>query len=166
VMNNPPPKRTAAAVCFTCGRASRVRRRGRSTAFRHVAEESRLFRNARHRTSATDYRVIGVLATVLCACTLIMWVRSHFTGDYVYLGGIYLAFARGYCRVVNGPWPFVPGYPVVGKPFVTYPLDKVGEYHLGSGASYVPLWLLALIFTVIGGWAFKRSRVRGEPAAT
>ena len=32
--DNPPLERTAAAVCFFCGRASRVRRRGRSTAFR------------------------------------------------------------------------------------------------------------------------------------
>ena len=36
---NPPLERTAAAVYFTCGRASRVRRRGRSTALRwaHVS---------------------------------------------------------------------------------------------------------------------------------
>jgi hypothetical protein len=31
--HNPPLERTAAAVYFTCGRASRVRRRGRSTAY-------------------------------------------------------------------------------------------------------------------------------------
>src|SRR3954464_14345084 len=31
-------ERTAAAVYFTCGRASRVRRRGRSTAFRYLAQ--------------------------------------------------------------------------------------------------------------------------------
>jgi hypothetical protein len=95
-----------------------------------------------------------------------MWVRSYVTGDYVYLGKIYLSFARGYCRVVNGPWPFEPGYPVVGKPFVTYPLDKVGEYPLGSGASYVPLWLVALMFTVIGMWAYRRSNPRGRLPAT
>ena len=35
---NHPLERTAAAVYFTCGRASRVRRRGRSTALRYVAE--------------------------------------------------------------------------------------------------------------------------------
>ena len=34
---NPPLERTAAAVYFTCGRASRVRRRGRSTASRYRA---------------------------------------------------------------------------------------------------------------------------------
>src|SRR6059058_2322583 len=34
---NPPLERTAAAVYFTCGRASRGRRRGRSTAFRYPA---------------------------------------------------------------------------------------------------------------------------------
>lgn len=34
---NPPLERTAAAVYFTCGRASRVRRRGRSTAFRYLS---------------------------------------------------------------------------------------------------------------------------------
>src|SRR3954468_19978686 len=33
--NNPPLDRTAAAVYFTRGRASRVRRRGRSTALRY-----------------------------------------------------------------------------------------------------------------------------------
>ncbi len=33
--HNPPLERTAAAVYFTCGRASRVRRRGRSTALRY-----------------------------------------------------------------------------------------------------------------------------------
>jgi hypothetical protein len=33
-------ERTAAAVYFTCGRASRVRRRGRSTAFRYPAVTS------------------------------------------------------------------------------------------------------------------------------
>src|SRR5215471_11993977 len=33
--DNPPLERTAAAVYFVCGRASRVRRRGRSTAFRY-----------------------------------------------------------------------------------------------------------------------------------
>jgi hypothetical protein len=32
---DPPQERTAAAVYFTCGRASRVRRRGRSTALRY-----------------------------------------------------------------------------------------------------------------------------------
>src|SRR6185369_6785566 len=32
--DNPPLEGTSAAVYFTCGRASRVRRRGRSTAFR------------------------------------------------------------------------------------------------------------------------------------
>src|SRR5437763_12240326 len=112
------------------------------------------------------YRVIGVLATILCAGTLVMWVRSYFTGDYIYRGGIYLSFARGYCRVVNGPWPFVPGYPIVGKPFVTYPLDKVGEYPIGSGASYVPLWLLAVIFSVVCVCSVKRSRVHGHMTAT
>ena len=112
------------------------------------------------------FRIVAVSAIALCAATLVMWVRSYLTGDYVYLGNIYLSFARGYCRVVNAPWPFVPGYPVVGRPFVTYPLDKVGEYHIGSGASYVPLWLLALIFTVVGVWAFKRSRGVGRAAAT
>src|SRR5262245_58557920 len=35
---NPPLERTAAAVQFTCGRASRVRRRGRSTALRYPAD--------------------------------------------------------------------------------------------------------------------------------
>src|SRR5438874_1787727 len=35
--HNPPLERTAAAVYFTCRRASRVRRRGRSTAFRYSA---------------------------------------------------------------------------------------------------------------------------------
>src|SRR4051794_27141018 len=36
--HNPPLERTAAAVYFTCGRASRGRRRGRSTALRYPAE--------------------------------------------------------------------------------------------------------------------------------
>jgi hypothetical protein len=35
--DNPPLHWTAAAVYFTCGRASRVRRRGRSTALRYAA---------------------------------------------------------------------------------------------------------------------------------
>src|SRR5262249_16066116 len=35
--DNPPLERTAAAVYFTCGRASRVRRRDRSTALRYPA---------------------------------------------------------------------------------------------------------------------------------
>ncbi len=35
--DNPPLKRTAAAVYFTCRRASRVRRRGRSTGLRYTA---------------------------------------------------------------------------------------------------------------------------------
>jgi len=48
---------------------------------------------------------------------------------------------------------------------VTYPLDKVGEYPMGSGASYVPLWLLSLIFVVVVVCAFKPRRVRSEPAA-
>ena len=39
--DNPPLERTAAAVYFICGRASRVRRRGRSTAFRYPAEAPR-----------------------------------------------------------------------------------------------------------------------------
>jgi len=38
VPDNPPLERTAAAVYFNCGRASRVRRRGRSTALRYSAE--------------------------------------------------------------------------------------------------------------------------------
>src|SRR6478609_2471631 len=37
---NTPLERTAAAVYFTCGRASRVRRRGRSTALRYAAQTS------------------------------------------------------------------------------------------------------------------------------
>ena len=37
---NPPLERTAAAVYFTCGRASRVRRRGRSTALRYACPSS------------------------------------------------------------------------------------------------------------------------------
>jgi len=37
-MDNPPLERTAGAVYFTGGRASRVRRRGRSTALRYPAE--------------------------------------------------------------------------------------------------------------------------------
>ena len=37
LLHNPPLERTAAAVYFTCGRASRVRRRGRSTAIRYPA---------------------------------------------------------------------------------------------------------------------------------
>ncbi len=93
---------------------------------------------------------------------LAMWVRSYIAGDYVHLGGIYLSFARGYCRVVNEPWPFVPGYPVVGMPFLTYPLDKVGEYPLGSRASYIPLWLPATIFGVAGVWLVRRSKARDE----
>src|SRR5207248_2576790 len=36
--HNPPLERTAAAVYFSWGRASRVRRRGRLTAFRYAAE--------------------------------------------------------------------------------------------------------------------------------
>lgn len=36
-LDNPPLERTAAAVYFTCGGASRVCRRGRSTAFRYPA---------------------------------------------------------------------------------------------------------------------------------
>jgi hypothetical protein len=39
--HNPPLERTAAAVYFTCGRASRVRRRVRSTAFRYAPRASR-----------------------------------------------------------------------------------------------------------------------------
>jgi hypothetical protein len=111
-------------------------------------------------------RAVCVLAAILCVGTVAMWVRSYIIGDYICLGPIYLSFARGYCRVVNAPWFFVPPYPVVGYPWVTYPLDKVGDYPMGSGASYVPLWLLTLIFSGAGLWAFKRSRVRGEPAAT
>src|SRR5688500_16956092 len=38
--HNPPLERTAAAVYFTCGRASRVRRRGRSTASRYATQMS------------------------------------------------------------------------------------------------------------------------------
>lgn len=94
-----------------------------------------------------------------------MWVRSYFIGDYLCLGPIYLSFARGDCRVVNAPWHFVPPYSVVGYPWVTCPLGMVGEYHMGSGATYVPLWLVALSFTMLGVWAFRRSRLRGEPAA-
>jgi len=41
--HNPPLERTAAAVYFDCGRASRVRRRGRSTALRYPAMAKRLF---------------------------------------------------------------------------------------------------------------------------
>src|SRR5438874_2326425 len=37
-LNNPPLERTAAAVYFSCGRSSRVRRRGRSAALRYAAE--------------------------------------------------------------------------------------------------------------------------------
>jgi hypothetical protein len=107
-----------------------------------------------------------MFAGALCVCTVVMWVRSYFIGDYLCLGPIYLSFARGYCRVVNAPWFFVPPYPVVGYPWVSYPLDQVGEYHMGSGASYVPLWLMVLIFGGAGLWGIKRSRVRSEPAAT
>jgi hypothetical protein len=42
MVDNPPLERTAAAVYFTCGRASRVRRRGRSTALRYVAGGSHM----------------------------------------------------------------------------------------------------------------------------
>jgi hypothetical protein len=48
VRNNPPLERTAAAVYFTCGRASRVRRRGRSTALRYSATASSLDRAPSH----------------------------------------------------------------------------------------------------------------------
>jgi hypothetical protein len=45
-------------------------------------------------------------------------------------------------------------------------IDKVGGYHAGSGASYVPLWLLLAIFGFIGGWGLRRARVQWQSSAT
>ena len=94
----------------------------------------------------------------MAAATVAVWVRSCFIGDYICLGPIYLSFARGYCRVVHARWFAVPPFPVVGYPWITYPLDKVGEYTVGEGASYMPLWLLVGIFGLIGGWGLWRAR--------
>src|SRR6059058_4697492 len=54
---NPPLERTAAAVYFTCGRASRVRRRGRSTALRYPRRGSGM--NVRHAKLQNVYGRAG-----------------------------------------------------------------------------------------------------------
>jgi hypothetical protein len=114
--------------------------------------------------NALAYFGVAVVAFALSAAMAALWARSYFIGDYIHLGPIYLSFARGCCRVVNGEWFFVPPFPVVGSPWVTYPIDKVGEYRIGSGASYVPLWLLVAIFGLIGGWGLLRAQ-NSRPAA-
>ena len=49
--HNPPLERTAAAVYFTCGRASRVCRRGRSTALRQAVKRDHIVANARRSST-------------------------------------------------------------------------------------------------------------------
>ncbi len=74
--NNPPLERTAAAVDFTCGRASRVRRRGRSTALRYAAEVELRYR---------IYIAVTVVSLVLCVAAAVLWARSLYVSDWVVL---------------------------------------------------------------------------------
>jgi hypothetical protein len=98
---------------------------------------------------------------LVCAVGLFaLCIRSCMVGDYVCLGPYYLSFARGYCRVVHEPWFFVPPYPVVGWPWVAYPLDKVGEYPLHQNAVYVPMWLLSPLCVGASAWCY---RLAGRP---
>ena len=73
--HNPPLERTAAAVYFTCDRASRVRRRGRSTALRYAAGRLRLRRRL--------YTFAATVSLVLCVTAVVLWVVSYRKTRYV-----------------------------------------------------------------------------------
>src|SRR5688572_2981229 len=61
-LNNPPLERTAAAVYFSCGRASLVRRRGRSTASRYPP--MLLVRDIAAAAEATDWMSLDMVRTL------------------------------------------------------------------------------------------------------
>jgi hypothetical protein len=96
------------------------------------------------------------LSLVLCTGSVAMCVRSWFAGDYVWLGPFYLSFARGYCRIVHDSFGYEPPW---GNGWIgSRPLDRVGEYFIGSGTLYVPLWLLAVTFFLCGVWLYRKRR--------
>jgi hypothetical protein len=105
------------------------------------------------------FNTLFCVSSLLIVLDVAMWVRSYRIGDYVRLGpNFYLSFARGDCRIVHADWFFVGNYPVVGSPWVMYPLDKVGDYPMGSGASYLPLWLVAAILLTSALWSWRMAR--------
>src|SRR5688572_24641436 len=79
--NNPPLER-AAAVDFSCGRASRVRRRGRSTAPRYAAPApEKIMPQLRRRLIGLCLTPI-LLAAVDGSVTLYGQPRAYWEGDH------------------------------------------------------------------------------------
>jgi hypothetical protein len=110
------------------------------------------------------FTITAAVSLVACAGVVALWVRSYVAGDYVRLGSTYyVSFARGDCRVVHRPWDFVPPYPFVGDIVVSMPLDRVGEYRMGSGAIYVPLWVVFAALLAAGIWARRKAHQPPRP---
>src|SRR5579884_2315147 len=82
--NNPPLERTAAAAYFTCGRASRVRRRGRSTALRYTSRGAPVTDRAGDREVLQNLRNYGSDLS-----------KPHHTVHYLYFKSIDAAQAAG-----------------------------------------------------------------------
>src|SRR5205823_6605866 len=76
--NNPPLERTAAGVYFTGGRASRERRRGRSTAFRYPPRRN-VMNNGAGGAWSTGGRIgVVIMLVVLLGGTLVeFYVRAR-----------------------------------------------------------------------------------------
>ena len=97
-----PLERTAAAVYFTCGRASRVRRRGRSTAVRYLAMV--ILAEISDKMPSTAGIVVawlvaaGISVGLAAAHRAIAWavlLLALAVGGFFALGGYHESFVEG-----------------------------------------------------------------------
>src|SRR3954463_6964788 len=92
--DNTPLERPAAAVYFTCGRASRVRRRGRSTALRYPAMQTSAdpaltldYRSPRPAPTIGNLRLVRLVA-VLTSAVLLALIGHFLQRSRETLGGM------------------------------------------------------------------------------
>jgi hypothetical protein len=136
--HNLPLERTAAAVYFTCGRASRVRRRGRSTALRLCLGGAGYVGTMRR-----FFNVLTIASLLLSLAVAGWWLRSRSTWETMYfrtgswLWNIDSALGKltvGYYR----NWPGAPRHHYrVSEPDPYKSVTPVFAWFPGTGAKRV-----------------------------
>ena len=105
------------------------------------------------------FSILSIVSLLLCVAMCALWVRSFMIGDYVVFAtgrhGCHISIARGDCRLVLSRGV---GLEANGERVFSRPLEQVGEYRSGSGALYLPFWLMTAATALAWMAFYRRSR--------